>query len=184
MTNTTHILKIGNPILRRVSAPVIESEFGTEALKNLIDQLFLSLPEHQGIGCAAPQLGVNKRVIVFGMDKHPTRTHLPSIPFTVLINPQIEVMSEETEEEYELCLSVGSLAGKVARSKKIYYTGFDLEGKVIEREATDLHARVVQHEYDHLDGIIFLDRVRNYSSLGFKEELLAAGLLPARPTND
>ena len=71
MANTTHILRIGNPILRRISAPVIESEFGTEALKNLIDQLFLSLPEHQGIGCAAPQLGVNKRVIVFGMDKHP-----------------------------------------------------------------------------------------------------------------
>jgi peptide deformylase len=96
------------------------------------------------------------------------------IPYTVLINPVIELFTNDMEEEYEACLSVGSLKGKVPRYTHLRYRGFDEKGVLIEREVDGLHARVVQHEYDHLDGVVFLDRVRDYVSLGFHEELMAA----------
>jgi peptide deformylase len=177
MMNEVEIVKLGNPKLRLVSEPIPESEFGTSELQKISELLFHMMKTKGGVGIAAPQIGINKRMFVFGMEKHPVYTSMVPVPYTVLINPELSFLTEEKEESYEGCLSIGSLRAKVPRYKKIFYTGFDVEGNKIEREVTEFHARVIQHEYDHLDGIVFLDRVVNYKSLGFHEELIASGLL-------
>ena len=114
------------------------------------------------------------------MKQHPIYTELAPIPFTALFNPSFEPLSDVIEEGYEGCLSVGQLRGKVPRYKTIGYRGYDANGNLIEREVSDLHARVVQHEFDHLDGVIFLDKVTDHSSLGFHEELIRSGALPSK----
>jgi peptide deformylase len=172
----TKAIKLGNPKLRLISEPVHQNDFGSKELRELVDLLFDTMHEEGGVGLAAPQIGINKRLLVFGMEKSPYPDR-ESVPYTTLINPTIEFLTEETEEAYEGCISVGALRGKVPRKTKIYYTGYDIEGNIIEREVSGFHARVVQHEYDHLDGIIFLDRMKDFSSLGFHDELIASGLL-------
>ncbi|STX50141.1 polypeptide deformylase [Legionella busanensis] len=173
------VIQLGNPLLRTTSEAIEDSMFGSEELKNLEDVLFNALKRENGLGLAAPQLGITKRALVFGMDKHPVYTQLPAIPFTVIFNPSFEPLSDVMEEAYEGCISVGQLRGKVPRYKHIGYRGYDAHGKLIEREVSDLHARVLQHELDHLNGIIFLDRVTNHNSLGFRQELIQCGALPA-----
>ncbi len=175
-----NIVRLGNPTLRLKSEAISEEEFGTSELIQLEQQLFNVMKAENGLGLAAPQIGVNRRAIVFGMEKHPIHTHLPAIPFTILFNPSWEPMSDERVEDYEGCLSVKDLRGKVSRYKFIRYRGYDVNGQLIEREVSDLHARVLQHEYDHLEGVIFLDKVTDTSSLGFHEELVHAGKLKAR----
>jgi peptide deformylase len=177
------IIQLGNPLLRMLSEPITNDLFGSEELKNMESILFKTLDEKKGLGLAAPQIGINKRVILFGMQQHPIHTHLAPIPFTTLLNPSFEPLSDIMEEEYEGCLSVGQLRGKVPRYKSIGYRGYDIEGNLIEREVSDLHARVVQHELDHLDGVIFLDKVTDYGSLGFHEELIRSGALPSKKTD-
>lgn len=176
---TYNLLKLGNPLLRKTSDPIDQKEFNTPHLKILADTLFHALEIEKGVGLAAPQIGINKRAIVFGMNKHPVFTKIPKIPFTILFNPSYEPISELCVEEYEGCLSVGVLRAKVSRYKTIVYRGYDIEGRLIEREVSDLHARVVQHECDHLEGIIFLDKISDHHTMGFPEELAAAGLLPS-----
>ena len=174
------VIQLGNPLLRMVSEPISEDLFGSEKLKKMESILFKILEEKQGLGLAAPQIAINKRAIVFGMKQHPIYTDLAPIPFTVLFNPSFEPLSDVIEEGYEGCLSVGQLRGKVPRYKTIGYRGYDANGNLIEREVSDLHARVVQHEFDHLDGVIFLDKVTDHSSLGFHEELIRSGALPSK----
>lgn len=174
------VIQLGNPILRAISESIPESLFGSEELKKMEIFLFNALEKNQGLGLAAPQIGISKRAIVFGMSKHPIRTHLAPIPFTVLFNPSFEPLSNIMEEDYEGCLSVGQLRGKVARYKSIGYRGYDVEGNLIEREVSDLHARAVQHEFDHLNGVIFIDKITDYNSLGFHEELIRSGSLPTK----
>lgn len=174
------IILLGNPLLRQIAEPIADDEFGSVELKQMEALLFDMLATENGLGLAAPQIGISKRALVFGMGKHPVYTHLPTIPFTILFNPSFEPLSDEYIEDYEGCLSVGALRGKVSRYKHICYRGYDANGNLIEREATDLHARVLQHEYDHLNGVIFLDKVTNVNSLGFHEELIRAGELKAR----
>ena len=176
----TKIIFLGNPLLRQIAEPIADDAFGTPELKQMEELLFEMLAAENGLGLAAPQIGISKRALVFGMDKHPVHTHLPAIPFTILFNPSFEPLSDECVEDYEGCLSVGTLRGKIPRYKHILYRGYDANGNLIEREAVDLHARVLQHEYDHLDGVIFLDKVTNVNSLGFHEELIRAGELKAR----
>jgi peptide deformylase len=171
------IIRIGNPLLRLIAIPIHEDEFGTSELRDMEELLFHMLASEKGLGLAAPQIGISKRAIVFGMDKHPIHTHLPSIPFTILFNPSYEPLSDECIEDYEGCLSVGELRGKVSRYKHIIYRGYDAQGNLIERKANDLHARVLQHEYDHLEGVIFMDKITNVNSLGFHDELVQAGEL-------
>lgn len=178
--NKTEIILLGNPLLRQIAEPVTDDEFGTPELKEMETLLFEMLAAENGLGLAAPQIGISKRALVFGMDKHPVHTHLPAIPFTILFNPSYEPLSDDCVEDYEGCLSVGTLRGKVSRYKHIRYRGYDTDGNLIEREAVDLHARVLQHEYDHLDGVIFLDKITNVDSLGFHDELIRAGELKAR----
>ncbi len=180
------IVKLGNPSLRLVSEPVTKDEFDSNELQTIVEKLFFVLKKEGGVGLAAPQIGINKRIIVIGMEKHPVYTQLDSIPDTVIINPTIKILTDELEESYEGCMSVGALRGKVSRPKRIHYSGFDISGNLIENEVEGLHARVVQHEIDHLDGIIFLDKVTNHISLGFHEELVASGQLKLRdqPANE
>ena len=181
--NSYAVIQLGNPLLRIISEPISEDLWGSEQLKEMEFILFKALEEEQGLGIAAPQIAIRKRAIAFGMKQHPVYTELPSIPFTVLFNPSFEPLSDVMEEAYEGCLSVGQLRGKVSRYKSIVYRGYDVNGNLIEREAVDLHARVVQHECDHLDGIVFLDRVTNHSSLGFHEELIRSGALQSKKTD-
>jgi peptide deformylase len=174
------VIQLGNPLLRLISEPIPNNIFGSSELKKMESLLFKVLEEKQGLGLAAPQIGISKRVIVFGMKQHPIHTDLAPIPFTALFNPSFEPLSDILEEGYEGCLSVGQLRAKVPRYKSIGYRGYDVEGNLIEREVSDLHARAVQHEFDHLEGVIFLDKVTDYGSLGFHEELICSGALPSR----
>jgi peptide deformylase len=176
---TSKVILLGNPLLRLKSEAIGDEEFGSAALKQIETELFEVMKVEQGLGLAAPQIGINKRAIVFGMEKHPVHTHLPMIPFTMLFNPSYIPIADECVEDYEGCLSVGALRGKVSRYKTIRYRGYDVEGQLIEREVSDLHARVFQHEYDHLDGVIFLDKITNVNSLGFHDELVRSGELKA-----
>ncbi len=176
--NDSEIIKLGNPLLRLVSTAINEEMFGTSELIEFSKTLFKTMAIENGLGLASPQIGINKRAIVFGMHKHPIKPSLIPIPYTILFNPVFKPSTDIMEDDYEGCLSIGYLRGKVSRYKTIYYSGYDTEGNLIEREVSDLHARVVQHEIDHLDGIVFLDKISNYHSLGFHNELVDAGVFP------
>ena len=126
---------------------------------------------------AAPQIGVPLRVVIFGIDKNPRYPDAPPIPLTVLVNPEISPVGEVMDEGWEGCLSVPGMRGLVPRYTHIRYRGLDAEGKPVDRKADGFHARVVQHECDHLDGILYPDRIENRRMFGFIEELQAAGLL-------
>lgn len=177
------VIQLGNPVLRMVSEPIQANLFGTEELKKMEVLLFEILKQENGLGLAAPQIGINKRALVFGMEQHPVHKHIPAVPYTILFNPSFEPTSDIIEEQYEGCLSVGSLRGKVPRYKYIGYRGYDVEGNLIEREVSDLHARVLQHEFDHLEGVLFLDRITDHSSLGFHEELIRSGAFSSNKSN-
>lgn len=171
------IIKLGNPSLRLISKKIENFEFGTKDIVQLEENLFKVMEMEKGIGLAAPQIGCNKRVIVFGMKKHAHYSESDKIPYTALFNPSYYPLTSDKEEAYEGCLSVRGIRAKVSRYKKIYYSGFSSAGDLIEEEASDLHARVIQHEIDHLNGIVFLDKVTNFNSLGFTEELIRAGII-------
>jgi peptide deformylase len=166
------VLRMGHPVLRRVAEPVLE--FATDALHALIDDLWETMQAYRGIGLAAPQVGESRRIVVFGMESHPRDPEIPPIPRTVLINPEIVPLDGATENGWEACLSVPGLRGLVPRYTRIRYAGFDATGARIEREVEGYHARVVQHECDHLDGILYPQRMADLASLGFEEELAAA----------
>jgi peptide deformylase len=177
MKNEPEIILIGNPTLRKISEPIHQDEYGTSELHELSNLLFHIMKVQNGLGLAAPQIGINKRAIVFGMEQHPIHKQIPSIPFTILFNPTFTPITNNIQEKYEGCLSVGDLRGKVPRYTNIIYQGYDADGNLIEREALDLHARVIQHEIDHLDGIVFIDRVKDTLSFGFHNELIKYGAL-------
>lgn len=167
------VLKMGNPLLLRVSEPV--REFGTPELEGLIADLFDTMAAHSGAGLAAPQIGVLKRVVVFGVEANPRYPEVEPVPTTVLINPVIEPLGNAMDEDWEGCLSVPGLRGLVPRFSRIRYTGFGRDGERIEREVSGFHARVVQHECDHLDGILYPRRIRDLRMFGFEDELYKEG---------
>ena len=170
------ILKMGDPRLLRIAKPV--AEFGTPALRALVDDLFETMYAVHGAGLAAPQIGVDLQLVIFGFKQNTRYPDAPPVPETVLLNPTITPLGDEEEEAWEGCLSVPGLRGVVPRFARIRYTGFDVEGRVIDREAEGFHARVVQHECDHLIGKLYPMRVRDFSQFGFTSVLfpeLAAG---------
>ena len=169
------ILKIGDPALRRV-ATAIEA-FDTPELHELVIDLLETMHHALGAGLAATQIGVPKRVIVFGVESTPRYPEATPIPQTVLLNPQFVVIGDEMVSHWEGCLSVPGMRGYVPRHAKIRYHGFDLRGRRITREAQGFHAGVFQHEYDHLDGWLFPDRILDRRKFGFEEELKSAGVL-------
>jgi len=163
------VLRMGDPILRRVSEPV--TRFDDESLTPLITDLWETMAARGGVGIAAPQIGVPVRVVVFEVDHSERYPDAPSVPRTVLINPEIEFLDDEMLDGWEGCLSVPGLRGIVPRYRRIRYRGVDAQGRAFEREAEDFHARVVQHECDHLDGVLYPQRMRDLATLGFEEEL-------------
>ena len=163
------ILKMGDPRLLRVAQPV--REFGTPELQALIADMCDTMEAANGAGLAAPQIGVDLQLVIFGFTKNERYPDAPPVPRTVLINPTITPLSDEEEEGWEGCLSVPGLRGVVPRFARIRYSGFDPEGQPIEREAEGFHARVVQHECDHLLGKLYPMRVRDFTKFGFTEVL-------------
>jgi len=163
------ILKMGDARLLRVAQPV--REFGTPELRALVADLLDTMEAANGAGLAAPQIGVDLQVVIFGFAKNDRYPDAPPVPRTVLVNPVIEPLGDEQEEGWEGCLSVPSLRGVVPRWSRIRYRGSDAEGQTIDREAEGFHARVVQHECDHLIGTLYPMRVRDFSRFGYTEVL-------------
>ena len=163
------ILKMGDARLLRVAQPV--RVFDTPELHALIDDLFETMHAVNGAGLAAPQIGVDLALVIFGFKQNARYPDAPAVPETVLINPVITPLADDEEEGWEGCLSVPGLRGVVPRFARIRYRGFDVKGRPIEREAEGFHARVVQHECDHLLGILYPMRMTDFSKFGFIDAL-------------
>ena len=163
------ILKMGDPRLWRVAQPV--SAFNTRELDALVTDLFDTMQAADGAGLAAPQIGVDLAVVIFGFGRNQRYPDAPPVPETVLINPTITPLDDAEEDGWEGCLSVPGLRGVVPRFARIRYTGFDAQGRPIDREAEGFHARVVQHECDHLVGTLYPMRVRDFRRFGFTSVL-------------
>jgi peptide deformylase len=167
------ILRMGDPRLLRVAESV--TAFGTPELEQLIADMQETMDAADGVGLAAPQIGVNLRLVIFGFEHSERYPDASAVPYTVLINPVLTPLSDEQEEGWEGCLSVPGLRGVVPRWTRLRYTGFDPKGQKIEREVEGFHARVVQHECDHLDGVLYPMRVKDFTRFGFVEELFPDG---------
>ena len=163
------VLKMGDPLLLQPSQPV--TEFNTPELKALIADMFDTIHEQSGAGLAAPQIGVMKRVVIFGVEANPRYPEAEAVPTTVLINPIIEPIGEDADLGWEGCLSVPGMRGLVPRHTHIRYRGMNEKGEAIERSVSDFHARVVQHECDHLDGVLYPMRIQDMRYFGFEAVL-------------
>jgi peptide deformylase len=163
------ILKMGDPRLLRIAESV--TEFDTPELHALIADMFDTMRAANGVGLAAPQIGVNLQLVIFGFSNNERYPDAPAVPETVLLNPVLTPMSDAMEEGWEGCLSVPGLRGVVPRHTRLHYSGFDPLGKVISRDVDGFHARVVQHECDHLIGVLYPMRVRDFSRFGYTEVL-------------
>jgi peptide deformylase len=163
------VLRMGDPRLLEVSRPV--ERFDTAELRELLNDMQDTMHSLNGAGLGAPQIGVPLRVVIFGIQSNPRYPDAEPVPFTVLVNPVLETLGDELEEGWEGCLSVPGMRGLVPRYKRLRYRGFDASGHAIDRTVDDFHARVVQHECDHLDGVLYPMRVRDLRDFGFTEEL-------------
>lgn len=163
------VIKMGHPLLL-VRAKEVE-EFATAELEQLIIDMKDTMAALNGAGLAAPQIAVSLRVVIFGITENPRYPDVNPVPETVLINPEISIIGSDRDSAWEGCLSVPHMRGLVPRYTSIRYRGYDFQGNVIEREAHDFHARVVQHEVDHLDGILYPTRIEDLKNFGFEEAL-------------
>ena len=163
------VLKMGDPRLLEKSRPV--EAFATPELRELIADMRDTMAHLNGAGLAAPQIGVPLRVVIFGVKKNPRYPDAEEVPDTVLINPVIAPIGNEIEEAWEGCLSVPGMRGVVPRFSRLHYQGFDESGNAIDRDVEGFHARVVQHECDHLDGLLYPMRIRDMSRFGFVDVL-------------
>jgi len=168
------ILRIGDPRLRQVAEPV--DRFDAPELHELIQDMFDTMAAADGAGLAAPQIGVLKRIMIFGIESSSRYRDVEVVPTTVLINPEFDIIDASRQGFWEGCLSVPGMRGYVERPAGIRYRGYDQFGELVEREADGFHAIVFQHEYDHLDGILYPDRLEDTTRFGFVEELAAAGI--------
>lgn len=168
---------MGDPRLLGKARPV--ETFGTPELRQLAADMQDTMRAADGAGLAAPQIGVGLRVVIFGIESNPRYPKAEPVPFTILVNPALTPLSDELEEGWEGCLSVPGLRGLVPRFARLAYRGFDLDGAPIERKAAGFHARVVQHECDHLDGILYPMRIRDFTRFGYTDVLFPDADLPA-----
>ena len=166
---TRPVLRMGDPLLLQVATAV--EKFDTPELHALLVDMHDTMAALNGAGLAAPQLGVSLQVVIFGVGANPRYPEAEAVPYTVLINPQLEPVSPEQEDEWEGCLSVPGMRGLVPRFLNLRYRGFDQYGAPIDRTVSNFHARVVQHEVDHLLGILYPMRIRDLRSFGFNEAL-------------
>jgi peptide deformylase len=168
------VLKMGDPLLRCVAEPVTRFDAALAALVADMDDTMRAL---SGAGIAAPQIGVGLRVVIFELENNPRYPHIAPVPYTVLVNPLVTPLDAEQDEGWEGCLSVPGMRGLVPRFRRVRYQGFDPDGVPIDRSVEGFHARVVQHEVDHLDGVLFPQRVRDLRNFGF-EDALAGQMSP------
>jgi peptide deformylase len=170
------VLRMGDPRLWQKSLPV--TQFAHRELNDLLQDMRDTMAHLNGAGLAAPQIGVHLRVVIFGVKSNPRYPGIDDVPDTVLINPVLTPLSDEIEEGWEGCLSVPGMRGWVPRLQKLKYSGFDELGRRFEREVDGFHARVVQHEVDHLDGVLYPMRIRDFTRFGFNEALFPGQPLP------
>jgi peptide deformylase len=163
------VLRMGDPRLLERSREVTETR--SAPIAALLEDMRDTMRAHTGAGLAAPQIGVGLRVVIFGVERNPRYPDVEPVPYTELINPMLAPLSDEMEDGWEGCLSVPGLRGVVPRYRRMRYRGVDPAGNVIEREVEGFHARVVQHECDHLDGVLYPMRVRDFSRFGFTDVL-------------
>lgn len=163
------VLRMGDPLLLRVSEKV--TQFDTPQLHALLQDMQDTMHDLNGAGLAAPQIGVNLRVVIFGFEKNQRYPDADEVPFTILLNPKLTPITDEQEEGWEGCLSVPGLRGMVPRYTQLRYQGMDPFGKTIDRTVSGFHARVVQHECDHLEGILYPMRIKDFSLFGFTDVL-------------
>ncbi|WP_374565591.1 peptide deformylase [Nitrosomonas sp.] len=163
------VLKMGEPLLLQVAKPI--ERFDTDELHLLIRDMEDTMESLNGAGLAAPQIGVSLQVVIFGFDHNPRYPRAEEVPFTVLINPKLMPLSDDKEDDWEGCLSVPGMRGVVPRYKQLRYQGFDQYGKTIDRTVSGFHARVVQHECDHLQGILYPMRIQDFRQFGFTDVL-------------
>lgn len=176
------VLKMGDPrLLQRASEVEL---IDTQQLAPLLDDMWDTMAAENGAGLAAPQIGVMQRVVIFGYEDNPRYPESPDIPETVLINPLVEALDETLEDGWEGCLSVPGMRGIVPRYRSIRYRGFDQFGNPIDREVSGFHARVVQHECDHLDGVLYPQRIQDMRQFGFVDTLTENGILSLQPCDD
>jgi peptide deformylase len=170
------VLKMGDPVLLQVAAPV--EAFDTFELHDLLKDMRDTMEAMQGAGIAAPQIGVSKQVVIFGFDHNARYPDAEAVPYTVLINPTLEPIGDEVEDGWEGCLSVPGMRGIVPRYKKLRYRGVDENGQAIDRTVSDFHARVVQHECDHLIGTLYPMRIKDFRNFGFVDTLFPGQEVP------
>jgi peptide deformylase len=170
------VLRMGDPRLWEKSSPVARVD--APELSELIRDMRDTMAHLNGAGLAAPQIGVGLRVVIFGVQSNPRYPGIEEVPDTVLINPELQPLADEVEEGWEGCLSVPGMRGWVPRFRKIRYSGQDERGQRIERTVEGFHARVVQHECDHLDGVLYPMRIRDFTRFGFNEALFPGEALP------
>jgi len=163
------ILKMGNPQLYQRSEEI--TSFATQELNALIEDMFDTMAANDGAGLAAPQIGVLQRLVIFSVEANPRYPDAESVPRTILINPKIEVLDDETEAGWEGCLSIPGMRGVVRRPSRIRYSGYDENGEQFSREVSGFHARVVQHECDHLDGVLYPMRIQDIRQFGYEAAL-------------
>ena len=165
------VIKMGHPLLLARAKEV--EEFSTAELEQLITDMQDTMAALNGAGLAAPQIAVSLRIVIFGITENPRYPDVNPVPETVLINPEISIITPDRDSAWEGCLSVPYMRGLVPRYTSIRYRGYDTQGNVIEREAHGFHARVVQHEVDHLDGILYPTRIEDLKDFGFEDELFS-----------
>lgn len=163
------VLKMGNPLLFSQAKPVDITQL--ESIKNFISDMRDTMKHFNGVGISAPQIGINQRIIMYGVDNNPRYPKAKPIPLTIMINPVFKIVDDNTMLDWEGCLSVPGLRGKISRLQKIICNGFDENGKSIEKIAEDFEARIIQHECDHLDGILFPSRIENFNYFSFESEI-------------
>jgi peptide deformylase len=171
------VLRMGDPLLLERAQEV--ERFGTPEIDALLTDMLDTMEALDGAGLAAPQIGVPLRVIIFGVKRNPRYPDAEEVPYTVLVNPVVRPITQELEDGWEGCLSVPGMRGLVPRYRRISYSGFDQYGGRIEREVADFHARVVQHECDHLDGVLYPMRIKDMRNFGFADVLF-----PGEPQRD
>ena len=172
------VARLGHPVLRKVTEPLAARELESAACQKFIDDMVETMKEYDGVGLAADQVHESKQIAVLEVADNPRYPEKPKVPLTVLINPTVTPLTEETEDDWEGCLSIPDLRGRVPRYKSIRVQALDRDGKGLDFIANDFHARVIQHEWDHLNGKVYLDRMRDLSTLSFLTEFARYWLHP------
>jgi peptide deformylase len=164
------VARLGHPVLRQVAAPVPPEAIGAPEIQRLVDDMLETMADHDGAGLAAPQVHVSHRIVIYGVEANPRYPDAEAVPLTVLVNPTLTPVGDAMEEDWEGCLSVPNLRGRVPRRARVDVSAWGRDGRPLRFAATGFHARVVQHECDHLDGVVYLDRMRSMETLTFVRE--------------